>query len=127
MVIACFIYCVFCSLCCYTFLMYCCLILLYIFFFLMIRRPPRSTLTDTLFPYTTLFRSLVRRDGRKSEAWDTDPLGDRKSHGKEFCQRRRFCDSEVMVSDLALNQHSVYCPLPRRGEFYSLITKAAIS
>src|SRR3546814_14418448 len=29
------------------------------FFFLMIRRPPRSTRTDTLFPYTTLFRSLL--------------------------------------------------------------------
>src|SRR3546814_9146466 len=28
------------------------------FFFLMIRRPPRSTRTDTLFPYTTLFRSV---------------------------------------------------------------------
>src|SRR3546814_9734407 len=28
------------------------------FFFVMIRRPPRSTRTDTLFPYTTLFRSL---------------------------------------------------------------------
>src|SRR3546814_3367417 len=28
------------------------------FFFLMIRRPPRSTRTDTLFPYTTLFRSI---------------------------------------------------------------------
>src|SRR3546814_4932206 len=28
-----------------------------IFFFLMIRLPPRSTRTDTLFPYTTLFRS----------------------------------------------------------------------
>src|SRR3546814_4600511 len=27
-------------------------------FFLMIRRPPRSTRTDTLLPYTTLFRSL---------------------------------------------------------------------
>src|SRR3546814_4441679 len=27
----------------------------------MIRRPPRSTRTDTLFPYTTLFRSLARR------------------------------------------------------------------
>src|SRR3546814_20640732 len=26
----------------------------------MIRRPPRSTLTDTLFPYTTLFRSFIR-------------------------------------------------------------------
>src|SRR3546814_1353119 len=31
------------------------------FFFLMIRRPPRSTRTDTLFPYTTLFRSADRR------------------------------------------------------------------
>src|SRR3546814_11999640 len=29
-------------------------------FFLMIRRPPRSTRTDTLFPYTTLFRSVSR-------------------------------------------------------------------
>src|SRR3546814_948383 len=32
---------------------------LFSFFFLMIRRPPRSTRTDTLFPYTTLFRSVV--------------------------------------------------------------------
>src|SRR3546814_1514681 len=30
-------------------------------FFLMIRRPPRSTRTDTLFPYTTLFRSVRPR------------------------------------------------------------------
>src|SRR3546814_9206650 len=30
---------------------------MFFFFFLMIRRPPRSTRTDTLFPYTTLFRS----------------------------------------------------------------------
>src|SRR3546814_1094131 len=30
-----------------------------VFFFLMIRRPPRSTRTDTLFPYTTLFRSQM--------------------------------------------------------------------
>src|SRR3546814_18104766 len=35
------------------------MILMYfrVIFFLMIRRPPRSTRTDTLFPYTTLFRS----------------------------------------------------------------------
>src|SRR3546814_11246775 len=33
------------------------LLLFSVFFFLMIRRPPRSTRTDTLFPYTTLFRS----------------------------------------------------------------------
>src|SRR3546814_10477321 len=38
-------------------------------FFLMIRRPPRSTRTDTLFPYTTLFRSLVYiRDPRVRSA-----------------------------------------------------------
>src|SRR3546814_20539711 len=33
----------------------------------MIRRPPRSTRTDTLFPYTTLFRSLADRLPRKGE------------------------------------------------------------
>src|SRR3546814_3702608 len=33
-------------------------------FFLMIRRPPRSTRTDTLFPYTTLFRSRPRFSGQ---------------------------------------------------------------
>src|SRR3546814_12730463 len=39
------------------------LVFLYLFFvfFLMIRRPPRSTRTDTLFPYTTLFRSAQSR------------------------------------------------------------------
>src|SRR3546814_3602557 len=33
------------------------IVVIFCFFFLMIRRPPRSTRTDTLFPYTTLFRS----------------------------------------------------------------------
>src|SRR3546814_17079913 len=37
-----------------------CLFLFFVFF-LMVRRPPRSTRTDTLFPYTTLFRSVVGR------------------------------------------------------------------
>src|SRR3546814_3442748 len=37
------------------------------FFFLMIRRPPRSTRTDTLFPYTTLFRSYVVDKATKLE------------------------------------------------------------
>src|SRR3546814_5361984 len=35
---------------------------------LMIRRPPRSTRTDTLFPYTTLFRSDVARGGIQARA-----------------------------------------------------------
>src|SRR3546814_220438 len=37
-------------------------------FFLMIRRPPRSTRTDTLFPYTTLFRSHLVL-GRRGRSW----------------------------------------------------------
>src|SRR3546814_6963507 len=43
------------TLVCYTYL---------VIFFLMIRRPPRSTRTDTLFPYTTLFRSGSGRSRR---------------------------------------------------------------
>src|SRR3546814_5807462 len=35
-------------------------------FFLMIRRPPRSTRTDTLFPYTTLFRSVDQASHRRT-------------------------------------------------------------
>src|SRR3546814_4660217 len=36
----------------------------------MIRRPPRSTRTDTLFPYTTLFRSIGRGGGREASRQD---------------------------------------------------------
>src|SRR3546814_16953131 len=38
--------------------LYCAVMSSWFFFFLMIRRPPRSTRTDTLFSYTTLFRSV---------------------------------------------------------------------
>src|SRR3546814_20772252 len=38
--------------------------LCYCFFFLMIRLPPKSTRTVTLFPYTTLFRSVAHRGNR---------------------------------------------------------------
>src|SRR3546814_12876890 len=39
-----------------------CFVFSVFFFFLLIRRPPRSTRTDTLFPYTTLFRSGLPRE-----------------------------------------------------------------
>src|SRR3546814_2584131 len=41
----------------------------------MIRRPPRSTRTDTLFPYTTLFRSLLDRAIRLTPATRIPPTG----------------------------------------------------
>src|SRR3546814_16537388 len=70
----------------------------------MIRRPPRSTRTDTLFPYTTLFRSLEAPRDRKADAAsgagdDCDPAmmvclthgkGSRRpcrSAGREGCPR----------------------------------------
>src|SRR3546814_3162333 len=48
-------------------------------FFLMIRRPPRSTRTDTLFPYTTLFRSpVVAAGGNLSAAFKAQRIWDSK-------------------------------------------------
>src|SRR3546814_2332249 len=50
-----------------------------ILFFLMIRRPPRSTRTDTLYPYTTLFRSYtynnIKQNNRNRLLW-SDPTVD---------------------------------------------------
>src|SRR3546814_17476690 len=71
-----------------------------IFFFLMIRRPPRSTRTDTLFPYTTLFRS-VRELQHQPGAEDADSRGaflDEERSGEEHAlaapsgTRLRFLD-----------------------------------
>src|SRR3546814_11351213 len=54
-----------------------CMYWLYVgFFFLMIRRPPRSTRTDTLFPYTTLFRSIASAAMDTGVAALLDLLGD---------------------------------------------------
>src|SRR3546814_8235367 len=41
---------------------------IYCVFFLIIRRPPRSKRTDTLFPYTTLFRSVLGQVDREASA-----------------------------------------------------------
>src|SRR3546814_5924358 len=46
----------------------------------MIRRPPRSTRTDTLFPYTTLFRSLRQDRGGALPHWPRAPLGCPEKH-----------------------------------------------
>src|SRR3546814_8363303 len=60
-------------------------------FFLMIRRPPRVTLTDTLFPYTTLFRSRswCRCPGK---ARRTGCTGGRP---ESSCRRHRECAASL--------------------------------
>src|SRR3546814_7674638 len=66
----------------------------------MIRRPPRSKRTDTLFPYTTLFRSALAVRGRAEPRVDlgavqADGVGGTRGHGKE----------EKRAVDLARAQH----------------------
>src|SRR3546814_3231792 len=73
----------------------------------MIRRPTRSTRTDTLFPYTTLFRSeeVVRYAGRQAAARH-DPIGrDRIGHRQEigefgFGDLRPLGDEAVLLPGL---------------------------
>src|SRR3546814_5114195 len=48
------------------------------FFFLMVRRPPRSTRTDTRFPYTPLFRSHVPGPGTPGPRRSSPPGEDRR-------------------------------------------------
>src|SRR3546814_820307 len=62
------------------------------FFFLMIRRPPRSTRTDTLFPYTTLFRSPVTPIAPYRKCYGIDP--------EEFSSFRDAPDSEIFMAYL---------------------------
>src|SRR3977135_4582871 len=65
-----------------------------LFFFLMIRRPPRST----LFPYTTLFRSL-----------DRIPIGARRTWTRAS-SRRNVCRSEEHTSELQ-SRYNLVCRL----------------
>src|SRR3546814_16794302 len=65
-----------------------------LFFFLMIRRPPRSTRTDTLLPYTTLFRSLGGDDADPAEQGQQhrELEGDAEGEDQGHHQRQVFAD-----------------------------------
>src|SRR3546814_5464162 len=77
--------------------MYTCMCL---FFFLRIRRPPRSTRTDTLFPYTTLFRSARCKPGRFDEGiiFIIGMVDAFRRHGKPYIvqvRQRAFQDGRI--------------------------------
>src|SRR3546814_5019467 len=64
----------------------------------MIRRPPRSTRTDTLFPYTTLFRSAVDEPGKQARE---DDVGDERcGHEKKGPAPPALRRSEEHTSEL---------------------------
>src|SRR3546814_9023409 len=89
-----------------------------VLFFVMIRRPPRSTRTDTLFPYTTLFRShavpaqrpaprapCLQARGRTAVAQHPDPKG-------PACRapaRRRSEEHTSELQSLMRISYAVFC------------------
>src|SRR3546814_3232971 len=88
------------------------------FFFLMIRRPPRSTRTDTLFPYTTLFRSLELRG--TAPAADVRPSTD---SGEDVLNRSEEHTSELQ--SLMRISYAVFCLKKKNTKMntYTTITK----
>src|SRR6056297_2196933 len=73
------------------------------FFFLMIRRPPSSTRTDTLFPYTTLFRSafvLISHDRA---------FLSRLSRGTLWLDRGRSEEHTSELQSLRRISYAVFC------------------
>src|SRR3546814_9823851 len=72
----------------------------------MIRRPPRSTRTDTLFPYTTLFRSSQHR--RHAVGADQMPRADRHQHRPRLCHAppRPRAPAPVAVGDDRSEEHT---------------------
>src|SRR5256885_13249352 len=78
-------------------------LLFFFFFFLMIRRPPRST----LFPYTTLFRSRVRRQRRPAAAGLARPrLADRPPGLQGRTRARRAARPPVSPQDRRSEEHT---------------------
>src|SRR3546814_4888339 len=69
-------------------------------FFLMIRLPPRSTRTDTLFPYTTLFRSILfspRQPDNEFGGFITGRFGTYNRHDIEFGVGGAVIPDKIMV------------------------------
>src|SRR3546814_6422861 len=85
-----------------------------VIFFLMILRPPRSTRTDTLFPYTTLFRSVVIATPAPSPAWPCSRLP-----ATTACCRSEEHTSELQ--SLMRISYAVFC-LKKKKQFIIHIT-----
>src|SRR3546814_20917964 len=98
----------------------CCL-----FFFLMIRRPPRSTRTDTLFPYTTLFRSIAKLRAARAlwarvlEACDVDPEQRRMALHVTTAERSEEHTSELQ--SLMRISYAVFCLKKKKTCVYLLM------
>src|SRR3546814_13037057 len=95
----------------YTLVLLCCalvqltLIFAHQFFFLLIPRPPRSTRTDTLFPYTTLFRSPSPSARRADRTYCSRRHGRCRSRGRA----RRSEEHTSELQSLMRNSYADLC------------------
>src|SRR3546814_3280218 len=79
-----------------------------VFFFLMIRRPPRSTRTDSLLPYTTLVRSAPRRLPHRQPRRGVRAVRDRGQDGA-VPQRGRSEEHTSELQSLMSISYAVFC------------------
>src|SRR3546814_4207409 len=88
----------------------------------MIRRPPRSTRTDTLFPYTTLFRSVLAGNAAIERSRERRrPIGT-----KSLALRRQHLRSEEHTSELQSLMrisYAVFCLKKKKQNTYIRTTK----
>src|SRR3546814_6343512 len=86
------------------------LVLFCLCLFLMIRRPPRSTRTDTLFPYTTLFRSACgeRAGARGSAVSAVKPFPGRTKKGRQIAGPRSEEHTSELQSLMRIS-YAVFC------------------
>src|SRR3546814_5065917 len=107
-------------------------------FFLMLRRPPRSTRTDTLFPYTTLFRSCLlmdqalspRRLRLRHPQFAADGLLCPRA-ARPRCARARSEEHTSELHSLMRISYAVFCLKKKNSKFYiqcaASITKSCVS
>src|SRR3546814_5021235 len=98
-----------------------------VFCFLMIRRPPRSTRTDTLFPYTTLFRSSAtaaadRRAGRRADGrWHGTLAADDRRRRDVLLQARSEEHTSELQSLMPIS-YAAFCLKKKHSPTTLLIT-----
>src|SRR3546814_1375842 len=104
-----------------------CRVCVMFFFFLMIRRPPRSTRTDTLFPYTTLFRSHLKvcspdhvfpdkpRTSRLADLIVEPPVA--PVTASWFCARLRSEEHTSELQSLMRISYAVFCLKKKKNNY----------
>src|SRR3546814_21130764 len=90
-------------------------------FFLMVRRPPRATRTDTLFPYTTLFRSIIAGAAcNDADAPYLRQIERERGQGDLLLQRaeigaKRLRDDHRLLENLLLHEVAVIALVDQRA------------